>query len=151
MPNEDDPNAAVWKAALFQATAGPDDGAVLAGHSMDGTILIDAIAEGPTSRRFAGIFLFAARFVGAWRWPSDGINPTVTVGGHLPLKTPSQIFHRSADEIAPLARADLDESARPAAHGVFPDSFGDRLPPILRSAGLALPAAAAPVGRGRLV
>ena len=38
MPNEADPSYATWKAALAQEFAGLNDGAILVGHSIGGTI-----------------------------------------------------------------------------------------------------------------
>src|ERR1700748_756094 len=45
MPDEADPRYPAWKAALEQALAGLDEGAILIGHSIGGTILINVLAE----------------------------------------------------------------------------------------------------------
>src|SRR6185503_8228177 len=45
MPNEDDPKYKVWKAALEKELATLDDGAILIGHSIGATIMINALAE----------------------------------------------------------------------------------------------------------
>jgi hypothetical protein len=45
LPNEADPNDAPWKAVLAREFAGLRDGAILVGHSVGGTILINALAE----------------------------------------------------------------------------------------------------------
>jgi predicted alpha/beta hydrolase family esterase len=68
MPNEADPSYPAWKAALLEEMAGLAEGAVVVGHSIGGTILINALAEAPPKRKLAGIFLIAAPFVG----PADG-------------------------------------------------------------------------------
>jgi predicted alpha/beta hydrolase family esterase len=60
MPNEADPSYLMWKAALAEEIAGLDDGAILIGHSIGGTILINALAEAPPNRKLAGIFLIAS-------------------------------------------------------------------------------------------
>src|SRR5207237_6566195 len=57
MPKEADPRYPMWKAALAEEIAGLDDGALLIGHSVGGTILINALAETPPNRKLAGIFL----------------------------------------------------------------------------------------------
>lgn len=55
MPNEADPGYAVWKAALAEEMAGLADGAVVVGHSIGGTILINALAEATPKQKLAGI------------------------------------------------------------------------------------------------
>jgi predicted alpha/beta hydrolase family esterase len=65
MPYEAEPRYAAWKAALVQEIAALDDGAMLIGHSIGGTILINALAEASPNRKLGGVFLIAAPFVGA--------------------------------------------------------------------------------------
>src|SRR4029453_7077564 len=45
MPDEDDPKFAKWKPAIGREIAGLDEGAVLIGHSIGGTMLVHALAE----------------------------------------------------------------------------------------------------------
>jgi predicted alpha/beta hydrolase family esterase len=115
MPNEADPSYATWKAALAEEIAGLDDGAILIGHSVGGTILINALAEAPPKRKLAGVFLIAAPFVGAGGWPSEDIKPTADLGARLPPKTPIYLYHGSKDDIAPFGHVDLYEGAIPGA------------------------------------
>jgi predicted alpha/beta hydrolase family esterase len=115
MPNEADPSYAVWKAALAEEIAGLDDGAILVGHSVGGTVLINALAEAPPNRKLAGVFLIAAPFVGAGGWPSEDIKPVADLGARLPPGTPIHLYHGSEDDTAPFAHADLYEAAIPGA------------------------------------
>jgi predicted alpha/beta hydrolase family esterase len=115
MPNEANPSYTMWKVALAEEIAGLDDGAVLIGHSLGGTILINALAEAPPNRKLAGVFLIAAPFVGAGGWPSEDIKPTAELGGRLPLRTPIYLYHGSKDDTAPFAHVDLYEGAIPGA------------------------------------
>ena len=98
---------AAWKAALEQQIAGFDDGAILIGHSLGGTILINALAEYPPDRKLSGVLLIAAPFVGAGGWPSEDIKPSPELGARLPEATPIYLYHGSADETAPFAHIDL--------------------------------------------
>src|SRR5688572_24430693 len=75
MPDEADPAYAAWQAALERQFDRLDDGAILVGHSIGGTILIRTLADEPPTRTFAGIFLIAAPFVGDGGWPSEDIEP----------------------------------------------------------------------------
>jgi predicted alpha/beta hydrolase family esterase len=115
MPNEENPNYSKWKAALTQEISGLDDGAILVGHSIGGTILINAIAEATPKRKLNGIFLIAAPFVGTGGWPSEEIKKSAELGLRLPPKTPVYFYHGSMDDIAPIAHLKLYERAIPGA------------------------------------
>jgi predicted alpha/beta hydrolase family esterase len=116
MPNEGDPSYVMWKAALAQEIAGLDDGSILVGHSIGGTILINAIAEAQPNRKFDGIFLIAAPFVGVGGWPSEEIKPAAKLSVRLPPKTPIYLYYGSEDDTAPFAHVDLYARAIPGAN-----------------------------------
>ena len=115
MPNEDDPSFATWKTALETEFAKLDDDAILVGHSIGGTILVNALAQAPSKRRFRAIFLIAAPFVGEGGWPSDDMNPAPDLGARLPHGVPVYIYHGLADETAPPSHAKLYARAIPQA------------------------------------
>ncbi|HEX4573309.1 MAG TPA: alpha/beta fold hydrolase, partial [Dongiaceae bacterium] len=69
MPNEADPHYWAWKTALLDAFDELNDGAILIGHSVGGTILIHLLAEHPPKRRLGAISLIAAPFIGDGGWP----------------------------------------------------------------------------------
>lgn len=116
MPNEDDPNYATWKAALENELAALNDGAILVGHSIGGTILIHALAEHPPGREFGAIFLIAAPFVGEGGWHSDDWEPQRELGRKLPRGVPIYLYHGLADDTAPPSHAELFARAVPQAH-----------------------------------
>lgn len=116
MPNEDDPTFATWKTALEKEFAKLDDGAILVGHSIGGTILVNALAETPSKRKFRAIVLIAAPFVGEGGWPSDDMNPAPDLGTRLPRGVPVFIYHGLADDTAPPSHSDLYARAIPQAH-----------------------------------
>jgi predicted alpha/beta hydrolase family esterase len=115
MPNEADPKYTRWKAALEEELGRLDDGAVLVGHSMGGTILINALADDPPALALGGVFLIAAPFVGDGGWPSEDIEPRRNIGASLPEGMPIYLYHGSKDDIAPLAHVDLYAKAIPQA------------------------------------
>ena len=115
MPNESDPNYAMWKAALETALAALNDGAILVGHSIGGTILIHALAEDPPAREFGAIFLIAAPFVGEGGWQSDDWQPQRELGRKLPTGCPIYLYHGLADDTAPPLHAELFAHAIPQA------------------------------------
>jgi hypothetical protein len=92
-----------------------DNGVVLVGHSVGGTILINALAERPTERGFSAIVLIAAPFVGAGGWHSDEFELPQDLGARLPQGVPVHVFHGLQDEIAPPSHAELYARAIPQA------------------------------------
>ena len=115
MPNEADPDYASWSAKLAEEIADLDEGAILIGHSIGATILINALAETPPDRRLAGVFLVAAPFVGEGGWPSEDIETPADLGARLPPSVPIHLYHGSEDDTAPVAHVDLYAAAIPGA------------------------------------
>src|SRR5262245_21844061 len=115
MPDEDDPSYARWTAAIRREMTALDDGAVVAGHSVGGTILINALAERPPQRQLGAIVLIAAPFVGAGGWPGDEFELLHDLGARLPQGVPVHVFHGLEDQTAPPSHADLYAHAIPQA------------------------------------
>ena len=115
MPNEDDPSYAAWKAAIEKELATLDDGAFLVGHSLGGTMLVNALAESPPERRLGAIFLIAAPFAGEGGWPSEELNTPPDLGARLPRGVPVYVYHGLEDAIAPPSHAELYACAIPQA------------------------------------
>ena len=115
MPDEDEPRYATWKAAIENELATLDADAILVGHSIGGTILINALAEGPSQRRFGAIVLIAAPFVGEGGWESDDVKTHRDLGGKLPRGVPIYVYHGLSDGTAPPSHADLYAHAIPQA------------------------------------
>ena len=115
MPDEDDPSYARWSAAIRREMTALDDGAVVVGHSVGGTILINALAERPAERGLGAIVLIAAPFVGAGGWPGDEFELPHDLGTRLPQGVPVHVFHGLQDETAPQSHADLYARAIPQA------------------------------------
>lgn len=115
MPDEDDPSYARWSAPIRREMTSLHDGAVVVGHSVGGTILINALAERPPERELGAIVLIAAPFVGAGGWPGDEFELPQDLGARLPQGVPVHVFHGLQDETAPPSHADLYARAIPQA------------------------------------
>ncbi len=115
MPDEDDPSYSRWSAAIRRELADLDEGAVVVGHSVGGTILIHALAEQPPGRALGAIILIAAPFVGEGGWPGDEFELPGDLGGRLPQGVRVHLFHGLQDEIAPPSHADLYARVIPQA------------------------------------
>jgi len=116
MPEEGDPSYARWSAAIRREMTDLDDGAVVVGHSVGGTILINVLAERPPERKLRAIVLIASPFVGAGGWPGDEFELPHDLGARLPQGVPVHVFHGLQDETAPPAHADLYAHVIPQAH-----------------------------------
>jgi pimeloyl-ACP methyl ester carboxylesterase len=114
MPDEADPSYARWSGAIQGELAALEDGVVL-GHSVGGTILINALAERPPERNPRAIILIGAPFVGADGWPGTEFELPPDLGARLPREVPVHIFHGLADQTAPPPHADLYARAIPQA------------------------------------
>ncbi|GAA3763441.1 alpha/beta fold hydrolase [Micromonospora maritima] len=115
MPDEDDPTYAAWSAAIRRELATLDDGAVVVGHSVGGTILAHTLAERAPDRALGAIVLIAAPFVGPGGWPGDGFTLPTDLGTRLPHGVPVHVFHGLRDGTAPASHADLYAGAVPQA------------------------------------
>jgi predicted alpha/beta hydrolase family esterase len=115
MPDEDDPSYARWSAAIRREMADLDDGAVVAGHSVGATILVNALAEQSPERELRAIVLIGAPFVGDGGWPSDEFELTSELGARLPPGVQVHVFHGLRDETVPPSHADLYALAIPQA------------------------------------
>jgi hypothetical protein len=107
MPDEGDPSYARWSGAIRREMANLDDGAVVAGHSVGATILINALAEQQPQTRLEAIVLIAAPFVGEGGWPSDEFELASDLGARLPPSVQVHVFHGLQDETAQPSHADL--------------------------------------------
>ena len=116
MPNEADPSYGAWKTALEKEFAVLERGAILVGHSLGGTILINVLAERAPKRALGAIFLIAAPFVGERGWTSEDIEPRSDLAARLPRGIPIFLYHGREDEVAPFAHVELYAEAIPRAH-----------------------------------
>ena len=114
MPAEDDPSYKTWGPAIAEAIATLEDGAVVIGHSVGGTLLVHTLAERPPDVTLAAIVLLAAPFVGAGGWPGEEFELPAHLGALLPANVPIHVFHGLADDEVPPAHADLYARAIPA-------------------------------------
>jgi predicted alpha/beta hydrolase family esterase len=116
MPNEADPQVADWRVALESEIAALQRGAIVVGHSLGGTILINVLAERVPEVGFGAIVLIAAPFVGHGGWQVDDIEPRSDLAARLPSGVPVFLYHGDKDTTAPIAHVALYAAAIPQAH-----------------------------------
>jgi predicted alpha/beta hydrolase family esterase len=115
MPKEAEPSYAAWKTKLERMFETLREDAALVGHSIGATILLKVLTERMPAKRFGGVFLIAAPFVGDGGWPATELQFPPDLGRRLPHGMPIHFFHGLADETAPPAHVDLYERAIPQA------------------------------------
>jgi predicted alpha/beta hydrolase family esterase len=115
MPNEGDPSYTTWKPALERELAALRDRVIVVGHSIGGTILINALAERMPVPELGAIFLIAAPFVGDGGWSSDELESPGDLGARLPAGVPVFVYHGLVDDTAPPSHAELYAHAIPRA------------------------------------
>jgi pimeloyl-ACP methyl ester carboxylesterase len=116
MPSESDPSYAGWAPVITRDLAALCDGAIVVGHSVGATVLVNVLAERPPERRVGVIVLLAAPFVGAGGWPGDEFELPGDLGQRLPRGVPVLVFHGLEDGTVPPSHADLYAQAIPQAH-----------------------------------
>lgn len=92
-----------------------EDGAVVVGHSVGRTILVNYLAEGSSERTLSAIVLIAVPFVGAGGWPGDELELRRDLGARLPHGTAVHLFQGLSDPVVPPEHVDLYARARSQA------------------------------------
>jgi len=115
MPAEDDPSAATWAPAIRAEIAALEDGAVVVGHSVGGTILVHVLVDESPERRLSAIVWLAVPFVGEGGWPAEGFEFAHDLGARLPSGVPVHLFYGLDDDTVPPAHAELFARAIPQA------------------------------------
>lgn len=114
MPEEHDPSYVRWSAAIRRELTTLDEGAVVAGHSVGGTILINTLAERSSEQQLRVIVLISAPSVRADGWPGEDFELPLDLDERLPPGVPVHVFHGLRDPIVPPSHADLYARAIPA-------------------------------------
>jgi len=107
MPNEADPTFASWRVALENELAALPNGAIVVGHSIGGTILVNVLAAYAPTVALGAIVLIAAPFIGEGGWKSDDIEPRSDLATRLPRGVPVFLYHGDKDETAPISHVAL--------------------------------------------
>ena len=115
MPAEDDPSDGAWGPAISEAIEALEDGSIVVGHSVGGTLVVHGLTERPPDVALGAIVLLSAPFVGDGGWPGDEFELPGDLGALLPANVPIHVFHGLDDDDVPPAHADLVARAVPQA------------------------------------
>jgi predicted alpha/beta hydrolase family esterase len=116
MPDEDDPTYERWGPTIEREIAALDDGAILVGHSVGGTLLVRLLVEQSREIELGAIVLVAAPFDGDGGWPSDDFETPGDLGDRLPDNVPVHLFHGLDDDEVPPTHLELYARVIPRAH-----------------------------------
>jgi predicted alpha/beta hydrolase family esterase len=107
MPDPDRPAYEPWAAEVERELAALEDGAILMGHSVGGSVLLKHLArKKPPSRRFAGVVLVATPFWGSSGWKLREFALPAGFASRLP-KTRMFLYHSRDDDVVPFAHLAL--------------------------------------------
>lgn len=115
MPDEAFPELVAWQGAIDHELAALGDGSVVIGHSIGGTILVQALVQRPPAARLAAIVLLAAPFLGPGGWQTDAESPNSELAAGLPSDVPVLLFHGDCDKHVAVEHAALYARAIPHA------------------------------------
>jgi predicted alpha/beta hydrolase family esterase len=115
MPNEADPTVATWGPVIERQLAALSPGAVVVGHSVGGTMLVQVLAHAARVPDLGAVALIAAPFIGPGGWPSDEVEPTADLTARLPATVPVFVYHGEDDAVVPVAHAARYAEALPRA------------------------------------
>jgi uncharacterized protein len=123
MPEPDDPAYAPWRDRLEEELAAVDDGVVLVGHSLGGSVLLKLLSERKHTRRIAGMFLVATPFWGGASWELE-FRLREGFAARLPRIPRLGLYHSRDDEEVPFAHLALYARAIPEAKVRELDGYG---------------------------
>ena len=116
MPNEDDPTLATWQPGIEKELVSLGKGAIVIGHSVGGTLLINVLAASSSSSALGAIVLISAPFIGEGGWTTDDITPRLDLSERLPPAVPLLLYHGESDAEVPVTHVELYSRAIPRAH-----------------------------------
>jgi predicted alpha/beta hydrolase family esterase len=103
MPRPEEPQYAGWREKIEESVAPMEDGLILLGHSLGGSVLLKWLSEGVLKRPIGGLFILAAPYWSkATGWESDEFGLPDDFAARLPI-APVCLYHSRDDEEVPFA------------------------------------------------
>ena len=127
MPTPSAPSYASWGAEFGSQFNTLDDGAILIGHSLGGSVILKYLSEHKILKSIAGVFIAASPYWGAdkdWQVPEYNLRDNFT--SHLPASR--YFFYQSRDDEV-VAQSHFEKYARemPQATARLVDAGGHQL------------------------
>ncbi len=104
MPTPQSPDYEPWKTQLKKEMAGLNEGAILMGHSLGGSVILKYLSEAEFEKPLTGIFIVASPYWGADKdWQHAPFLLQEGFASKLPSAPKIFIYHSRDDEIVPVA------------------------------------------------
>lgn len=128
MPDPEHPQYRRWKEQLATELAASEDGIILAGHSLGGSVLLKYLSEERCPVAVAGLFLIAVPFWGKPDWEVDEYVLRPDFADALPPIPKIVLYHSRDDEDVPLSHSGFYAEQLPQATVRTPDRGGHTFP-----------------------
>jgi uncharacterized protein len=115
MPNPDDPTYEAWKNALKEIFKIIDDGIILIGHSLGGSVLLKFLSEEQPRQEIRSLYLVAVPFWGFEDWDVSEFQLADDFAKRLPPISTIHIFHSKDDQIVSLNHGERYAAEIPGA------------------------------------
>ena len=116
MPLEEEAGYVDWKARIAAELANLEDGVILVGHSVGGSILLKILSEEQMVVSIAGLFLIAVPYFGGdENWNYEALTLSPDIPERLSSIPRIFLYHSRDDEIVPFAHLALYAARLPRA------------------------------------
>ena len=116
MPNPDQPGYAEWKQKLKEELALLNDGVILIGHSLGGSVILKYLSEEKISKKIDGLFLIGSPYLGKRNWKVDDYVLKDRFATHLPDISEIYLYHSRRDSVVPFKHLSYYADQLPFAH-----------------------------------
>lgn len=103
MPEPENPRYHLWKTKLEKELAMAENGLLLVGHSLGGSVLLKYLSEEPFYKLIRGMFLVAAPFWGKKNWEMDEFVLQKDFASRLPQVSNMFLYHSRRDKWVPFS------------------------------------------------
>jgi uncharacterized protein len=115
MPNPDNPEGEAWRKKIAEELEAAQDGVILVGHSLGGSILLKQLSEHPFKKQIAGLFLVATPYWGKSDWEKE-FRLDDDFASKLPNIPLIILYHSRHDEEVPFSHLSTYAKKLPKAY-----------------------------------
>jgi uncharacterized protein len=113
MPDPDDPEYEAWRKKIEEELEKAEDGVILVGHSLGGSVLLKHLSEHPYKKQIAGLFLIATPY---WGKEMDEYMLADDFASKLPPIPIIMLYHSRHDEMVPFSHLSTYAKKLPKAY-----------------------------------
>jgi predicted alpha/beta hydrolase family esterase len=133
MPDPDNPEYEAWREKIEEELDATEDGVILVGHSLGGSVLLKQLSEHPFNKKISGMFLIATPF---WGKEMDEYMLKNDFASRLPEIPVTILYHSRHDEMVPFSHLGTYAKKMPKAYvrELYGDDhvFADGIPELVK-------------------